>query len=260
MASLGEKLRRERELRGISLKEIAQETKIGLHLLEALEEGRLDRIPGEFYGRSYLRAYARCLGLNEDQALNAYDHASLRKSHEAPDRVTDATKRKPSARMKWTLGVAALSLPALLWFRSEPVSRDENIGDPGARPPAAQPAPAEPEAPAVGSFVTDVDLRKSLSSGIETPVAAPLRVVLSVDDECWLEIVADGEVVASGLKERGFRSEFIAKDEVRLWLGNAGVVRLWLNDQPAKSLGRRNQVLRELSITRANYRQFVELS
>lgn len=259
MASLGEKLRRERELRGISLKEIAQETKIGLHLLEALEDDRLDRIPGDFYGRSYLRAYVRCLGLNEDQALNAYDHSTIQKSHEAHDGVAVATKRKPSTRMKLTLGVAALSLPALLLFRSEPFSPEENNVDPGAPPPAAQPAAADPQT-AVDSPVTGANIPKSPPSGIEALDAASLRVVLSVDDECWLQIVADGDVVASGLKERGFRSEFTAKDEVRLWLGNAGVVRLWLNDQPAKPLGRRNQVLRDLSITRANYRRFVELS
>ena len=72
MASLSEKLRRERELRGISLKQISDDTRIRVRFLEALEEGRLERIPGEFYRRSYLRAYARYLELDEDRAVNTY--------------------------------------------------------------------------------------------------------------------------------------------------------------------------------------------
>jgi transcriptional regulator with XRE-family HTH domain len=73
MASLSERLKRERELRGISLKQISEETRIGVRFLQALEDDRLDIIPGEFYRRSYLRAYARYLGLDEDLALNVYD-------------------------------------------------------------------------------------------------------------------------------------------------------------------------------------------
>ena len=51
MASLSEKLRRERELRGISLKQISDDTKIGVRFLQALEEDKLELIPGEFYRR-----------------------------------------------------------------------------------------------------------------------------------------------------------------------------------------------------------------
>ena len=80
MASLSEKLKRERELRGISLKQISDDTRIGVRFLDALERDRLELIPGEFYRRSYLRAYVRYLGLDEDRAVNAYIFSQIEKT------------------------------------------------------------------------------------------------------------------------------------------------------------------------------------
>ena len=76
MTSLRHQLKRERELRGISLRSIADETKITVRFLQAIEDGRMDLIPGEFYRRSYLRAYARYLGLDETRAMNDYRYAT----------------------------------------------------------------------------------------------------------------------------------------------------------------------------------------
>ena len=89
MASLSEKLRRERELRGISLRQISDDTRIGVRFLEALEQDRLELIPGEFYRRSYLRAYARYLGLDEDRAVNAYTYATQEKAAEEDEATGD---------------------------------------------------------------------------------------------------------------------------------------------------------------------------
>ncbi len=104
MASLSERLKRERELRGISLKQISEETRIGVRFLEALEEGRLEVIPGEFYRRSYLRSYARYLGLDEDRAVNAYDY--LRKEHRDDEERSDAEPMKLPSWLKWAVAAA----------------------------------------------------------------------------------------------------------------------------------------------------------
>jgi hypothetical protein len=81
--------------------------------------------------------------------------------------------------------------------------------------------------------------------------------VVSVEESCWLEIAADGNVVISGLKDQGFRQEVTALREIRLWLGNAGGVKLFLNDRPAMPLGRAGQVRKDVTITLDNYQDFV---
>src|SRR5450631_929215 len=72
MGSFGERLRREREMRGISLDDIAESTKIGTRLLRALEEEHFDLLPGGIFDKGFVRAYAKYLGLNEDEAVTDY--------------------------------------------------------------------------------------------------------------------------------------------------------------------------------------------
>src|SRR5439155_841481 len=66
MASFGENLRRERELRGVDLREIANATKISVRFLQALEQDRVDVLPGGIFPRSFVRQYAKYLGLVPD--------------------------------------------------------------------------------------------------------------------------------------------------------------------------------------------------
>jgi cytoskeletal protein RodZ len=267
MASLSERLKRERELRGVSLKQISEETRIGVRFLEALEEDRLDVIPGEFYRRSYLRAYARYLGLDEDRALNAYDFSRKEKSWQSEPEAKRADVSLPPlpSWVKWAGAAFAVALPLALLLRALPASTGAPTPFP---PPRAEPvAPSShPLSPFSNAGYAE---RQPPGAAIETassPFSAEsgddegkLRLVLSVEESCWLEIASDGQVVVSGLKEQGFRQEVVALRELRLWVGNAGGVKLLLNDRPAKPLGRSGQVRKDLTITLDNYREFVSL-
>ena len=68
----GEHLKRERELRGVSLDEIAAATRIKTSFLEALENGRWDELPGGAFNRGFVRATAHFLGLDEDGMVAEY--------------------------------------------------------------------------------------------------------------------------------------------------------------------------------------------
>lgn len=63
----GEALRRRREQRGISLKELAQKTKISASLLAGIERGDCSRWPGGIYSRAWVREYASAVGLDAEQ-------------------------------------------------------------------------------------------------------------------------------------------------------------------------------------------------
>jgi cytoskeleton protein RodZ len=81
--AFGERLRREREMRGISLDEIAATTKIGTRLLRALEDGQFELLPGGIFNKNYVRAYARHVGIDEEQAVADY----LQAAQESPPDV-----------------------------------------------------------------------------------------------------------------------------------------------------------------------------
>src|SRR5208337_3598421 len=76
LPSFGEKLKLEREKRKISLEQISSSTKIGTRMLQALEEDKFSQLPGGIFNKGFVRAYARVLGLDEDQTVADYLQAS----------------------------------------------------------------------------------------------------------------------------------------------------------------------------------------
>lgn len=72
MVSLGEELKREREFREISLREISDATKINLRMLEAIESNDFKALPGGIFNRNFIRAYAEFIGLDPEIAVRKY--------------------------------------------------------------------------------------------------------------------------------------------------------------------------------------------
>lgn len=139
MASFGAKLRAEREKRSITLDQISLTTKIGTRMLQALEEDKFSQLPGGIFNKGFVRAYARCVGIDEEQAVSDY----LEASGESPrprmegDAEGDAAPRivfsedtshefrssaKSSRELPWGLFAAALLVIALalsLWTHQQ---------------------------------------------------------------------------------------------------------------------------------------------
>ncbi len=67
--AFGRYLARERELRGITIEHVAEVTRISVENLRALEEGRLERLPGRVFVVGYIRGYSKCIGLSADDAV-----------------------------------------------------------------------------------------------------------------------------------------------------------------------------------------------
>lgn len=72
MESIGTWLRREREVRGVSLEEVADATRIPVQSLASIEDGRFDELPGEVFVKGFLRSYARAVGIRADEVLARY--------------------------------------------------------------------------------------------------------------------------------------------------------------------------------------------
>src|ERR1700759_4392893 len=70
-------LRAGRAHRGMSLDDVAKVTKIQPRILERLEAGKLDGLPAEVFVRGFVRSFARCVGLDEDAALQRYAACGL---------------------------------------------------------------------------------------------------------------------------------------------------------------------------------------
>ena len=87
----GEILRRHREQRGISLKAVADETKIGAGFLTALERGDCAKWPGGIYSRAWIRAYATAIGLDPEDV-----GARFARCFATPQNANAETKATPA--------------------------------------------------------------------------------------------------------------------------------------------------------------------
>jgi len=74
MESPGKFLKKERETRNISLREISKFTEVNEYYLKAIEEDRYDMLPGIFYVKAYLNVYARYLTLNPKDIVLQYEN------------------------------------------------------------------------------------------------------------------------------------------------------------------------------------------
>lgn len=142
-ASIGEQLRLAREERGIPLREICDQTRISVHYLEAIEANDYKRLPGGVFNRSFIKAYARCVGYDEREAVEGYTRY-LREHGGSGDEVnttpitskvyteTPAT-RSPLLTVVLALLILALltaaALGALHWFqrKAQNMSSDEAV-------------------------------------------------------------------------------------------------------------------------------------
>jgi cytoskeletal protein RodZ len=93
LGAFGEKLRKQREQRGIELEKISNTTKISTRMLRALEEEHFDQLPGGVFNKGFVRAYARQVGLDAEEAVNDY-LAALRESQVQSQSILPAF-RKP---------------------------------------------------------------------------------------------------------------------------------------------------------------------
>src|SRR5271165_4498063 len=85
-------------MRGISLDDIAAVTKIGTRLLRALEEEEFDSLPGGIFNKGYVRAYAKYVGIDEEQAVADY----LQAAHEAAPGVHGNVEQNAAGRFEET--------------------------------------------------------------------------------------------------------------------------------------------------------------
>ncbi|HSK01192.1 MAG TPA: helix-turn-helix transcriptional regulator, partial [Kofleriaceae bacterium] len=179
-------LRTGRARRGLTLEDVARVTKIQTRMLERLEGGTPDGLPADVFVRGFVRSYARCVGLDEDEALRRYGACGVasapavtaRAVVEAMADLAPATARAmPASRPPLASG----SLPDLLTAATSleiPATEMATATEAAAPAPAeAAPAPAHAEAAPAGSAPAGSAPAGSAPAGSAPAGSAPADVV-----------------------------------------------------------------------------------
>ncbi len=240
--------------RGIALEEVARVTRIGKGYLEAIEEGRLDKLPSGAYSRGFIRQYAQFLGLGEaDIALllappppEPKDDERVGQGHGAERRKT---RRPVNVKGNWLLSGLLLALVALIALvtgdrRPEGPVRPPAAANPSL--PASQPAAAKPEQRAVSSA------RRATAPLPVVPVSGPTSTAgpqggdtasdgvvlrLKVIHDSWLTVTIDDAISQQYDLKSGDVIEWKGERSFMLDVGNGAAFEGDFNGKPLQSLG-----------------------
>jgi cytoskeleton protein RodZ len=238
----GEHLKREREMRGVSLEEIAAATRINTRFLEAIENERWDQLPGGVFNRGFIRSIARYLGMDEDSLVAEYDLDTKSNGNSHPAVVVPAAKM--SSR-NWQPAAVALAVLVLLiaagvaafHYRtriSAGLHRGASAIASRFHPrPAAHPRTALSAPNAASS--TSADPSSSASSA--TPANAPLTLKLEAGKPANVKVVADGRVVFDGPVQVNDVKQFEARDKFQVTSTESSALLLELNGQTVPPMG-----------------------
>ena len=219
--NFGERLKREREMREVSLEELTKATRISTRFLLALENEDWEKLPGGVFGHGFVRTIARYLGLDEESLLGEYDMArggqALAEPAKPEERIPSPPKWLPMAAVAVVLLIViALFYAGRYGWRRYAAHRAAKQSAVSSSPAAASQNNSSP-----GATAADSSLDLSVSTSATTRV----------------RVMADGKLLLDTELPAGETRHFSAKEQFEVTAGDSSAVLLELNGQAMPPLG-----------------------
>src|SRR5499427_1676243 len=154
-SGFGGRLRDARERRGVSLRQIANSTKISVAVLEALERNDISKLPGGIFGRAFVRSYAIEVGLDPEATIQDFitnfPKDSVIAGHPTSDRIEDPVAlegdRRTAGTFLWMVAISVPIVVGLLYFATVGRQVPAEPAPPAAAAVVEKPAVQEPPPP-----------------------------------------------------------------------------------------------------------------
>jgi cytoskeleton protein RodZ len=237
--SFGELLKREREMREVTLNEVTVATRIAPRFLEAFEREEWEKLPGGVFNRGFVRAIARYLGLNEENLLSEYDLAYGEQKPVAPALIENPIPSPP----KWAFAVAILGIVLVAWgviaggmygwkrYAAHRAAKSAAILAASTASPSARGVLGRDAGPAAPP--------NSLAASSASAAPTPARLDLSVSTSgiTRVRVIADGRVVLDARLPAGETRHLSARNQFVVSAARPSAVLLELNGQTMPGLG-----------------------
>jgi len=247
--SLGEQLRRARESRGVTLREVSEQTRITMRHLEAIEADDIKALPGGIFNKSFVKSYARYVKFPEARAVELYEHA-LRERGLHTEEVATSPQRSRiymgessrSPLMTYGLSVLIVGLLALVVYAGLHYYRRGEAERAGAPAQTPTPGGAQQQQPA--------------ATPTPPPAAEGFRVRLSSTRIFWLTSWQEGEKKRGRMLRPDAPEEFEPASALNLHYDrpSADALQVTVNGQALKTPADTTT----WTITKDNYRQFAQ--
>lgn len=251
LAEIGAKLGKTRLEKSISLEKLAVKTMIRSHILEAIEEGKLDELPEAIYTKRLIERYANALDLDGTQLANLFPTKSIGEPLEDKAKLYLPVQKLKAHHLY-------LVYIFLVIFSIHILSRTSLISySPDKQPSNSQIAATSGENEKEGG-ANSGDKTRLLASSSNNPIEnspqqspsnsvlntfqnqnqdRPITVSVIVEEDSWVKVEIDGKIEFEGTLERGTQKTWEAQEKLVFVAGNAGGVLVAFNNGQAKQLG-----------------------
>jgi cytoskeletal protein RodZ len=251
-SGFGERLKRERGLRGVSRDEICTATRISNRFLEALENEQWGILPGGIFNRGFVRAVARFLGLDEDDLLAEYDLAMNEQSSPIEPSLAPRVPQEPAtSRGKRLVWIGTICMVLLLgggwlgwrWHYKHDTSLGQSNGEPSRERNSAPSLPEAGQLQGIAPATSAENAAGAASAALaasERPSAPEfqgLNLKIEAGKETSVSVSADGSKVFEGSMIAGQSRTFTAHDAIDISAKDAGALLLELNGRTLAPLG-----------------------
>jgi cytoskeleton protein RodZ len=243
--TIGEQLRASREAKGLSLDAVSHSTRVQTRYLAAIERNDVASVPPRPFGRGFVRAYAKEIGLDPERTAQDYfaQFAPLQSQAAVPVATTTSSPGSAAIRTAsipaWvalaTLAAVVVALGALTLRRSDREAVSPPASTIGTSGRAATPAP-------VASETRDKVPARDITLATAAP-EHPLTVQLTTTRRCWITASADGKRVIYQLLTPGSAQTLTADREIQILAGDAGALEWTINGRNAGVFGPSGQIV-----------------
>ena len=235
---IGSRIRRAREQRGLTIRDIASTTKISTGALHAIERNDFARLPGGVFRRAYVRAFATEVGLNADELAREY---RARFEAEIPAGPGPLMSHEPNRGVRlrtfYLLEAALVTIIGIMMSALAIVNPDQVPQEPPNGRWTMNRAVGDPANDTMPTVESDGTKEAAFANAAAETTVPPLRLEIRLDGACWVSAVADGERVLYRLMQAGEGTLVEARSAITLRVGDAGTVDYSINGVPGRPLG-----------------------
>ena len=245
MQSVGEKLKKARREKNLSLDEVYRQLKIHSRVLGALEQDRAHNFLNPVYVKGFLKTYARFLGLDGEKLLKEYIDSQKTEAQAQPQPVEPAIEKKdkkdktfPPVNPFLIFRIAAavlLAVGLIFYFRYVL----KNIST------ARKQAESRPKVK-----VAVMPARSRIGqAGEPAPAVKTEDLILEVRtlDACWMRVVADNQTIFEKTLAKGKSERWLAAESIELRIGKPEALKVFVNGKPIDL--KKMRVKKRLTIT-----------
>jgi len=276
--TLGQELRRRREAKGIELQDISNATRVAVRFLRAIEEDDFASLPGGLFTRSFIRTYARHVGMDEEEAISRYYEQTGQAREDIPRYPFTTVAAERARSIFWTRVVIALFVAGVLalggyggwhywqregrsWLERWELKRATSVTTEEQEPARTPAVSSKPSSEVVSAAPPSMNAEETAAAAapalVPPQVSTPLEIRLEATDNCWISVQVDDEPKPrQEMLRAGDVRTFTPQKQVRLSVGSVPALKVTINGHPAQlpSVG---HVARGVIITPENARQFL---